>query len=94
MSSECIAKIGKIVSEGKVIKLLTTMFSQIQSAKYVSETIIIAVMAKGFNDAGESANPGNLQIPLWERTGGRGGGGWKPRGIGGRRGGGREKSRR
>lgn len=93
MSSECIAKIGKIVSEGKVIKLLTTMFSQIQSAKYVSETIIIAVMAKGFNDAGESANPGNLQIPLWERTGGRGGG-WKPRGIGGRRGGGREKSRR
>lgn len=95
MSSECIAKIGKIVSEGKVIKLLTTMFSQIQSAKYVSETIIIAVMAKGFNDADESANPGNLQIPLWERTGGRGrGGGWKPRGIGGRRGGGREKSRR
>lgn len=93
MSSECIAKIGKIVSEGKVIKLLTTMFSQIQSAKYVSETIIIAVMAKGFNDADESANPGNLQIPLWERTGGRGGG-WKPRGIGGRRGGGREKSRR
>lgn len=74
MSSECIAKIGKIVSEGKVIKLLTTMFSQIQSAKYVSETIIIAVMAKGFNDADESANPGNLQIPLWERTGGRGGG--------------------
>ena len=57
MSSECIAKIGKIVSEGKVIKLLTTVFSQIQSAKYVSEMIIIVVMAKGFNDADGISQP-------------------------------------
>ena len=62
MSSECIAKIGKIVSESKVIKFLTTMFSQIQSAKYVSEAIIIAVIAKGFNDGDRISQPLALML--------------------------------